>query len=107
MKNKIQALANFLEVSINEIVNIYDNTFECNNEEYLVLTDSEADEAEDDYLEQYIDDCVLFELPEQYRNYFDRESFKYDCRFDGRGHSLASYDGNENEEGEFYIYRVN
>ena len=26
---------------------------------------------------------------------------------DGRGHFLSGYDGNENEEGEFYIYRIN
>lgn len=26
---------------------------------------------------------------------------------DGRGHFLSGYDGNENEEGDFYIYRTN
>ena len=26
---------------------------------------------------------------------------------DGRGHFLSSYDGEENEQGEFFIYRVN
>lgn len=26
---------------------------------------------------------------------------------DGRGHFLSSYDGEENEEGDFFIYRVN
>lgn len=26
---------------------------------------------------------------------------------DGRGHFLSSYDGNENEEGDFFIYRDN
>lgn len=26
---------------------------------------------------------------------------------DGRGHFLSMYDGEENEEGEYYIYRVN
>jgi hypothetical protein len=26
---------------------------------------------------------------------------------DGRGHFIASYDGEENEQGEFFIYRVN
>lgn len=81
------------------------------NEDYLVLDDSEADEAWDNYLDQYIDDCILPELPEQYCNYFDSESWKSDARYDGRGHCLASYDGHENEEtvqGEtFYIYRIN
>jgi hypothetical protein len=26
---------------------------------------------------------------------------------DGRGHFLSSYDGEENEEGEYFIYRIN
>jgi len=26
---------------------------------------------------------------------------------EGRGHFLSSYDGNENEEGNYYIYRIN
>jgi hypothetical protein len=26
---------------------------------------------------------------------------------DGRGHFISRYDGEENEEGEFYIYRTN
>lgn len=28
-------------------------------------------------------------------------------RADGRGHFMSSYDGNENEQGEYFIYRVN
>jgi hypothetical protein len=26
---------------------------------------------------------------------------------DGRGHFLSGYDGNENEQGDFYLYRTN
>ena len=26
---------------------------------------------------------------------------------DGRGHFLSSYDGEENEEGDYFIYRIN
>jgi len=44
-------------------------------------------------------------------NYFDEDAWKYDAKMDGRGHSLASYDGNENEETvndeTYYIYRIN
>lgn len=88
-----------------------DSRIEYGNEEYLVCTDSEADDEWDAYMDSYIDDCVLCELPENYKMYFDSEKFKKDCSYDGRGHSLASYDGNENEEtfeGEtYYIYRTN
>lgn len=82
-------------------------------EDYLILTDEEAYEKWDEALDNYIDDCILPELPEYYRYYFDRESFKFDAKMDGRGHSLAPYDGEENEEyveefrQTFYIYRLN
>lgn len=54
MENRIKALANFLEVETNEIETsqYYDNGFSCGNQEYLVLTDKEADEkAEEEITE--------------------------------------------------------
>jgi len=81
--------------------------------DYLVCTNDEADELWDESLENYIDECIISELPKQYQNYFDREGWKSDARFDGRGHSLSSYDGCENEYnidsfGEtLYVYRIN
>lgn len=43
--------------------------------------------------------------------HFDDEAWKRDARMDGRGHSLATYDGHEHYEtvdgDEFYIYRIN
>lgn len=86
-------------------------TLEYGNQEYLVLTDEEADQAWDESLENYIDECVLPELPRSYRQYFDCEKFKADCSYDGRGHTLASYDGEELEETvdgtTYFIYRTN
>ena len=62
-------------------------------------------------LENYIEECILCNLPEPYRYYFDNEKWKGDAKFDGRGHSLSSYDGCEYEQeidGEtYYIYRTN
>lgn len=63
--------------------------------EYMLGTDNACDIAWNDYLDSYIEDCVIPEIPEAYKNYFDNDKFKDDCRFDGRGHSLSSYDGNE------------
>ena len=38
----------------------------------------------------------------------DIDEFVEDAiRADGRGHFLSSYDGDENEEGDYYIYRTN
>lgn len=93
-----------------------------NNGEYLVVTDEEADELWDEELEQYIDDCIIPEVPEPYQGYFDREGWKEAARVDGRGHNLSRYDGTEVEvtiyDGEeyegsgipeeiYFIYRTN
>lgn len=82
-------------------------------DDYLILTDEEANEKWEESLDNYIDECILPEIPEAYRRYFDHKAFKFDAKFDGRGHSLSSYDGIENEEyvkefdQTFYIYRIN
>lgn len=109
---KILALAAHLSVDPSTITEEHGDTYTCSEEpgEYRVMTDSEADQAWDESLENYIDECILPEVPESFRNYFDHEAWKRDARFDGRGHSLSSYDGCEYEEqidGEwYYIYRV-
>ena len=111
--NEVLALAQFLGCDAENIRGfLYDNNvFEYGNKEYLVCDDGEADRLNDLSIDSYIDDCVLPEIPEAYRNYFDDEKFKRDCAYDGRGHNLATYDGCENEEtvnGEtYYIYRTN
>jgi len=82
-----------------------------NDSDWLVCTDSEADEAWDRDLDNFIDECVLPEIPEAYRNYFDDKGYKKDCKVDGRGHSLARYDGHECEQEvngtTYYLYRQN
>lgn len=78
---------------------------------YMVCTDSEADYKWEESLDSYLEECVYPELSGNLAQYFDDEKWKRDARFDGRGHSLSSYDGNENEQvvnGEtYYIYRIN
>lgn len=112
-KERVQALAKLLEVKKKEIVQSeYDeNMFIYEDQEYLVVTDAEADELWEKELDYYLDELILPELPKNLQFYFDGEKWKNDARYDGRGHSLAKYDGHENYEevkGEtFYIYRVN
>lgn len=110
---RISALAAHLKVDPSEITTSqYDEkTFVHGNAEYLVVTDDEADELWDEYLDNYINDVVLSELPEQYRFYFDSDKFKNDASMDGRANALASYDGGEDCEKvnglDYYIYRTN
>lgn len=77
--------------------------------EYAVGTDEEADEAWDQSLDSYLDDCgVLDSMPESLRPYFDREAWKRDAKMNGRGHSLASYDGHEIDLADGYVaFRIN
>jgi hypothetical protein len=80
--------------------------------EYLVLTDKEADKKFKEYQNDIINDFVLPEIPQQYRSYFKYKKFRKDVlKEDGRGPTLAGYDGEELEKmvnGTFYyIYRTN
>ena len=101
-----ESLDDFIQNNYTEIEEI-DENFDSN---YLVLTDAEADDKWDEALDSYLEECVLCELPDWARHYFDEEAWKKDARMDGRGHSLATYDGHEHYETiegeEFYIYRV-
>lgn len=81
------------------------------NGDWKVYTDSEADDAWDEELDSYINECILPEIPEAYRNYFWAESWKEDAKHDGRGHCLNHYDGNEYSQEvngtTYYLYRQN
>lgn len=65
--------------------------------DYLFGTDNEMDNEWDEALESYIDDCILPELNENYRQYFDNEGWKSDARMDGRWHTLNRYDWGEDD----------
>ena len=104
-----EAINNFKN-ELDNIVEDYDNRFSYYNEEYLVLTDEKADEEEDRQLDNYLEECIYPELPENIRYYFDDEKWKRDAKMDGRGHNISTYDGTEYEETvegtTYYIYRV-
>ena len=87
-------------------------TVEYGNQEYYVLNNDEAEEKAKECSFLYIDDCILPELPENLRQYFDYDKFAEDAiTIDGRGHIIASYDGYEHEimfnSTWYFIYRIN
>lgn len=88
-----------------------DCLYSYSSQEYLVCTDSEADELSDEYLENYIEDCILPKFGKEFWRYFDNEAWKRDARYDGRANCLNTYDGYEYEEEvngtSYYIYRQN
>lgn len=138
-QEKINALLTFLnnrgeETTAQDIENINDKSFYIEDQEYLVLTDEEADE---EAREQIINDLWAFETGFilnhsniDYNNgtyeaiktmqrqlcedsqpiieaiINDIDEFCEDAiSSDGRGHFLAWYDGDENEQDGFYIYK--
>lgn len=120
---KVIALCQHLECGPDELTEErhthYDLTvYSYGREEYAVGTDEEADEAWDQSLDSYIEECITPKLDKldalgtlgAYVK-FDEEMWKRDAKMDGRGHSLSNYDGAENDadiDGEtFYIFRVN
>ena len=137
--DKIKTLASFLEVEEEEInQSSYDEKiFELGNQEYLVLTDEEADErARENILDslwafntEFIlshskIECISDRTEKAFRKMQmelcesaneiikaiieDLDEFVADAiSADGRGHFLSSYDGTENKIEEFYIYRTN
>jgi hypothetical protein len=118
-EEKKLALAKYLECEPDELSeeshDCYGMTvFSLGSKEYAVATDEEADEAWDQSLDSYIEECITPEIDKlEVGNLsayikFDEEMWKRDARMDGRGHSLSSYDGNEEElEGDFYAFRIN
>lgn len=132
---KIEALAKHLEIEVDDISENTDGTFGDDNSqsgEYLVLTDGEADEmVKENILESLwafnasflashcdVDQDVIesIQANEKYESnnqvfkklINDLDHFVDDAvSSDGRGHFLSTYDGDEHEVGEFYIYRTN
>jgi len=136
---KVKALAKYLDCDPEDISEGYPSygdfmTLEYGSEEYLVLTDEEADEA----CKEYVKDSVWafnasfiiqhsdlpWEAEEMIKGFqeskcedanetilaliTDFDEFVEDAiSADGRGHFLSGYDGDEVEDGDYFIYRVN
>jgi hypothetical protein len=133
---KLIALAKFLECETEELTEESTDSYSWGREEYLVLTDEEADERAREYIldtlwafnAEFIashtvdgleDDAIkaLREIQSKLCEsansliksmIHDMDHFIEDAiSSDGRGHFMSSYDGEENESGEYYIYRTN
>ena len=134
---KIEALAKFLEISTEDITETDWGTLKVDDgSEYLVLTDEEAGAKAYEEIEEslwafnadFIIDMCGFSGGEKSLTAMQRESCE-DCNefikamikgtcgmecfvesaieSDGRGHFISSYDGEEVEQDEYFIYRVN
>ena len=75
---------------------------------YLVLTDDEADAKLDETLENYLEDCILCNIDQNYHQYFDRDAWKFD-NDSNRAGWLDRDSGTEEEETvngtTYFIYK--
>ncbi len=131
------ALAAYLSIDVDDVeVSRYDDTtFDADGAEYLVLTDEEADDKAQEYVtdslwafnasflsgETGLDEDIFTAIQSNDKCESNNDAMlaliKSTCGLDsfvesaisadGRGHFMSSYDGEENEQGEFYIYRTN
>ena len=134
---KERALAEFLDVEENEVQeNSWGTYSTINSDEYLVLTDDEANEKVYEEIEnslwafnaEFIIEMTglnsgvkslrtMQENSCEDCNDFIRAIIDGTCGMecfvesaiesDGRGHFISYYDGEENENGEYFIYRIN
>lgn len=134
---KLKALAEYLEISIEDIEEGYnENYFDYEGKEYLVLTDEEADEKAGEYIKDLLwafnssfiienssildfdegSEKIIKAIQEQYENgneaikklIDDMDDFISNAiSADGRGRFINSYDGEEIEQEDYFIYRMN
>lgn len=129
------ALSEFLECDADECEqsSYCDEEYDAPGGTYLVLTDSEADEKCKEYIRESlwafnasflgsmtgIDEEMFSGMQDKCEGANDAflrvvestcgldEFVEQATSADGRGHFLAGYDGDENERGEYFIYRTN
>lgn len=94
------------QANFSDVCCVRDNEFRIDSEEYLVVTDSEADNLWEAHLDACLDGYVLHGLSESNRIYFNRDLWKRDAREDGRGQHLNRYDGTEHENRNMLIYQL-
>ena len=87
-----------------------DFTVETEEGEYRFIEEDAIERIHREEIENLVDDCYLSDknIPEMIKRYFDYDSFARDCRLsDGYGHHFSSYDGSEEQNGNYFMFRVN
>lgn len=98
MLNKIKAICNFKEMSINELEEINENIFMIDNEEYYVLTDNEAQEMYEEIEKDLINDLGLEGFTEYAQQYIIDNCLNIDWFNDAMTESHEDYVYNLEEE---------
>ena len=96
---------------INSYLGLESSYYDDDTEDYVEMDDADEvfylnmGESLEDYisnLQSEADSDSIMSLLEDFDEFVEEA-----IRYDGRGHFLGSYDGAEEEEGEYYVYRIN
>ena len=101
----------YLALTINKDIYYSEAVDLVDSEDYLVLTDEEADVQAEQYAHESAEEAQQ-EIPHHLQQYFDMDKYISDYISDSRGHLLNPYNGSEDsitlDNGSvFYIYRRN
>ncbi len=116
LKFAIDISADDIRAFARAVVEAYDNakdgndfTVETEEGEYRFIKEDAIERIHREEIESVVDDCYLSDknIPEMIKRYFDYDSFARDCRLsDGYGHHFSSYDGSEENNGTYFMFRV-
>lgn len=84
-----------------------DFTVDTSEGEFRFIEEDSIERIHREEIEELVDDCYLSEASDIIKQYFDYDSFARDCRIsDGYGPHFSSYDGSEEQEDNYYMFRV-
>lgn len=76
-------------------------------QEYRVIKEVSIERIFEEYIRDLADDCLIPDLPDNMKQYFDYDKFTSDCEMDWYGHHLNGYDWGEIYGNWIYLFRNN
>lgn len=84
-----------------------DFCFNIDGGEYRIINDYIIDQVFEEYMDNYIDENIINQIPQNLQYYFDSEMFINDTKIEHGYSVLATYDNNWYEVNNWYIFRTN
>jgi hypothetical protein len=82
------------DIELSDIAEISDYEFCVGGETWRIMSESEYQTYSDEIIDNFIDECVLPEIPDYLQSYFDTDAYIRDIDYAGdRDGLVAAYDG--------------
>lgn len=96
-------------IEILEDVACDDFIFMIDGKEFRAISEDSIERIHRDEIEELVNECYLSskDIPDTLRRYFDYDAFARDCRiYNNYGYHFSGYDGSEENESGFYLFRI-